>query len=160
MDSLSKVAGSLGELLGVRERAQRLVQSFTTRMRNVSARMGTRKPVRAMFLSTLGPDLQGGTRGTSYHDILIAAGLDDVAAKTYHDWPAYSAEQVLALAPDIVVTREGFAAGICKYPGMDHVPACRGNGHIVELAGELLDEPGMAMLEAAEELYALVYGTP
>jgi iron complex transport system substrate-binding protein len=113
-----------------------------------------------MFLSTLGPDLQGGTRGTSYHDILIAAGLDDVAATKYRDWPAYSAEQVLDLAPDMVVTRAGFAVGICKYPGMDHVPACRGNGRIVELAGELLDEPGIAMLDAAEELFTLVYGTP
>ena len=159
-DSLSRVAWNLGELLGASERAERFVQSFTTRMHSVSARMGTRKPVRAMFLSTLGPDLQGGTRGTSYHDILVAAGLDDVAAEQYRDWPAYSAEQVLALAPDIFVTREGFAAGICKYPGMDHVPACRGKGRIVELPGELLDEPGIAMLDAAEELFALVYETP
>jgi iron complex transport system substrate-binding protein len=158
--SLSYVALGLGELLGVPERAQRLVQDFTNRLRRVSADLGTRMPIRAMYLSTLGPDLQGGTRGTSYHDILVAAGLVDVAATNYRDWPAYAAEQVLALAPEIIVTRQGFAAGICKYPGMDHAPPCRGQGRIVELPGELLDEPGLAMLEAAETLYELVYGRP
>ena len=156
--SLSYVALSLGELLGVPERAQRLMQDFSRRMHRVSARLEAKKPIRAMYLSTLGPDLQGGTRGTSYHDILVAAGLTDVAAESYRDWPAYVAEQVLALSPELIVTREGFAAGICKYPGMDHAPACRGEGRIVELPGELLDEPGLAMLEAAEMLFDLVYG--
>jgi iron complex transport system substrate-binding protein len=158
--SLSYVALGLGELLGVPERAQRLMQDFTHRLRRVSVDLGTRKPIRAIYLSTLGPDLQGGTRGTSYHDILVAAGLVDAAAAEYRDWPAYAAEQVLALAPEIIVTREGFADGICKYPGMDHAPPCRGQGRIVELPGELLDEPGLAMLEAAEMLFALVYSGP
>jgi iron complex transport system substrate-binding protein len=156
--SLSYVALGLGELLGVPERAQRLMRDFSFRMRRVSARLGAQEPKRAMYLTTLGPDLQGGTRGTSYHDILVAAGLVDIAAKDYRDWPAYSAEQVLALAPEIIVTREGFASGVCKYPGMDHAPPCHGQGRIVELPGELLDEPGLAMLEAAETLFSLVYG--
>jgi iron complex transport system substrate-binding protein len=156
--SLSYVALSLGELLGSPERAQRLMQDFSRRMRKVSDGLGERKRIRALYLSTLGPDLQGGTRGTSYHDIMVAAGLDDAAAARYRDWPAYAAEQVLALAPELIITREGFSAGICKYPGMDHTPPCRGQGRIVELPGELLDEPGLAMLEAAELLFDLVYG--
>lgn len=158
--SLSYVALGLGELLEVPERAQRLMQEFKNRLRRLKSDLGSRTPIRAMYLSTLGPDLQGGTRGTSYHDILVAAGLIDAAAASYRDWPAYAAEQVLALAPEIIVTREGFAEGICKYPGMDHAPPCRGQGRIVELPGELLDEPGLAMLEAAETLFALVYGGP
>jgi iron complex transport system substrate-binding protein len=156
--SLAYVALGLGELLEAPGRARLLMRGFANRMRGVSAGLGPRKPIRAMYLSTLGPDLQGGTRGTSYHDILLAAGLIDVAAEIYRDWPVYAAEQVLALAPEIIVTREGFAEGICKYPGMDHAPPCRGQGRIVELPGELLDEPGLAMLEAAEMLFSLVYG--
>ncbi len=68
--------------------------------------------------------------------------------------------QVLALAPEIIVTREGSAERVCKYPGMVHAPPCHGQGRIVELPGELLDEPGLAMLEAAETLYNLVYSAP
>ena len=102
--------------------------------------------------------IRRGAVGTSYHDIMAAAGLVDVAAERYRDWPAYSAEQVLELDPEIIVTRAGVAAGICKYPGMDHIDPCRGKGRIIELPGELLDEPGLAMLEAAEELFVLAYG--
>jgi iron complex transport system substrate-binding protein len=158
--SLAFVVSSLGVLLGVPERAERLLASFTSRMRALPVSLGRRPPRRALFLSTLGPDLQGGTAGTSYHDILVAAGLVDAAAERYRDWPAYSSEQVLALQPEIVVTRRGYAAAICRYPGMDHVGPCRGQGRIVELDGELLDEPGLAMLEAAEDLFAAVYRTP
>jgi len=156
--SLAEVVSGLGLLLGNAERGERLLRGFDSRMRALRSRLGTRSPLRALFVSTLGPDLQGGTRGTSYHDIMVAAGLLDVAAESYRDWPAYSAEQVLALAPEIIVTRQGFSAGICGFPGMDHIGPCRGEGRIVELDGELLDEPGLAMLEAAEELFDLAYG--
>jgi hypothetical protein len=40
---------------------------------------------------------------------------------------------------------------------MEHLLGCRGEGAIVELPGELLDEPGPAMLDAAERLFSLVY---
>jgi iron complex transport system substrate-binding protein len=157
--SLAHVALSLGELLGEPERARRFIDSLEGRMKRASAGLGSRPHKRAVFLSILGPDLQCGTRGTSYHDIMVAAGLEDVAARDYHGWPALSAEQVLALAPDIVVTRAGAAERVCRYPGMEHLAPCRGEGRIVELPGELLDEPGPSMLDAAELLFALVYGS-
>jgi iron complex transport system substrate-binding protein len=156
--SFAFVVSSLGVLLDVPERAGRLLASFTSRMRALPTSLGGRVPRRGLFLSTLGPDLQGGTIGTSYHDILVAAGLVDVAAARYRDWPAYSPEQVLDLQPEVVVTRRGYSAAICRYPGMDHIGPCQGQGAIVELDGELLDEPGLAMLEAAEELFAAIYG--
>jgi iron complex transport system substrate-binding protein len=159
-NSLSYVALSLGELLGVPERARLLIQGFSRRMRALAAHRDPAKAKRALFLSILGPDLQGGTRGTSYHDIMAAAGLVDVAAAQYQGWPAYSAEQVLALAPELIVTREGHAARICAHHGMSLLAPCRGQGRIVELLGELLDEPGLAMLDAAEELSARVNENP
>lgn len=158
MQSLIHTASSLGELLGEAERAQRFVGSFETRMREVSAPLAAQRRKTGLFLSILGPDLQAGTRGTSYHDIMLAAGLTDVAERDYQGWPALSAEQVLALAPEIIVTREGAADRVCKYPGMEHLRSCREGGAIVELPGELLDEPGPAMLDAAEMLFAMVYG--
>lgn len=155
--SFSAVASSVGLLLGVPERAERLRESFASRMRALAARhAGARRP-RALYLSTLGPDLLGGTVGTSYHDIMRAAGLDDVAAGRYRDWPAFAPEQVLELAPELVVTRAGSAERVCAFPGMSHIGPCRGEGRMVELDGELLDEPGLGMLEAAEELARLVH---
>jgi iron complex transport system substrate-binding protein len=156
--SFARTALVLGELVGAPKRAQRLLAGFTTRLHKVSVSIPATARKRALYLSILGPDLQGGTRGTSYHDIMSAAGLVDVAAETYRDWPAYSAEQVLGLAPDLIITRAGYAANVCRFPGMDHLPACQAEGRIIELPGELLDEPGLAMLEAAELLFARAYG--
>jgi iron complex transport system substrate-binding protein len=156
--SFDGVVTAVGLLLGVPERAERLRTSFASRMEALALAHRSPRPPRALFLSSLGPDLLGGTVGTSYHDIMIAAGLADVAADRYRDWPAYAPEQVLALAPDLIVTRGGQADRICAYPGMDHLGPCRGRGRIVTLDAELLDEPGLGMLEAAEELAAAVGG--
>jgi iron complex transport system substrate-binding protein len=156
-ESLVHTASSLGELLGQPERARSFVESFERRMKHVATSLGAQPRKTGMFLSILGPDLQAGARGTSYHDIMVAAGLRDVAERDYQGWPALSAEQVLALAPEIIVTRAGSADRVCKYPGMEHLLGCRGEGAIVELPGELLDEPGPAMLDAAELLFSLVY---
>jgi iron complex transport system substrate-binding protein len=156
--SFTRTVKKLGDLLGVPERAHRLLSGFTDRFHKISASLPKANRRRALFLTILGPDLQGGTVGTSYHDIMVAAGLVDVAADGYRDWPSYDAEQVLALAPDLIVTRQGFAGNVCGFPGMDRLAPCRGPGRIVEVSGELLDEPGLAMLEAAEDLFAQVYG--
>ena len=109
-----------------------------------------------------GGHLYGGTAGTSFHDVLVSAGLDDVAARNHRDWPAYASEDVLALDPEIIVTNRGLALGICRHPGFDRLRACqeaaeRRDPSIVELDSALLGDPGLPMLDAAEAIYRAVY---
>lgn len=160
VDSLSRAALAIGELLGAPERARHFVDGFTRRMRNVSANRPPGPRKRAVFLSLLGPTLMVGAADTPYHDILTAAGLEDAAAARYRGWPALSAEQVLALDPEIVVTREDARQSLCDYPGMNMLGPCRGKGRIVALPGDLLDEAGPGMLDTAELLYARAYDQP
>jgi len=56
---------------------------------------------------------------------------------------------VLSLGPKVIVTREGMAASLCRQPGIEQAPACGPNGSIVELPGNLLDDPGASIVEAA-----------
>jgi hypothetical protein len=49
------------------------------------------------------------------------------------------------------------SAAVCAFPGADHLAACHEPDRIIELPAELLDEPGPAMLEAAEAIYRRVY---
>lgn len=157
VDSLVRVAKELAELLGAPERGQEFARGFARRMQNVAAGLtGPRKS--ALFLTNIGTQIQGGTTGTSLHDILIAAGLTDVAAPRYRDWPSYSSEQLLELSPDVIVTKQGMATAVCTFPGADRLPACAQPGRIIEIPGDLVDEPGPAMLEAAEEIHRQVYG--
>lgn len=148
----------IATLLGRPEAGQRLATSFERRLARVAADVPAQHRPRAIYLSVYGTKLYGGTRGTSYHDVLTAAGLQDVAADAREGWPELDAETVLSLNPEILVTRRGMRAAICGYPGMGALAACQRPGHVVAVTDFLIDDPGMPMLEAAEEVYQAVYG--
>jgi iron complex transport system substrate-binding protein len=158
VSSLVSAAKTLGELLGQPERGQNFARSFVQRMNSVASGLAGRPRKTAIFLSMIGNQVQGGTTGTALHDVLTAGGLLDVAAARYRDWPAYSAEQLLDLAPDLIVTKQGMSAAVCAFPGADRLAPCHEPDRIIELPAELLDEPGPALLEAAEAIYRRVYG--
>ena len=80
-----------------------------------------------------------------------------MAAERYRDWPQYRAEEVVALDPDLVVTKDGMAAAVCAHPGLARSVPAGTPGRILTLPGGLLDDPGVAMLDAAELLFAKAY---
>jgi iron complex transport system substrate-binding protein len=113
----------------------------------------------AIYVSVYGDRLYGGTVGTNYHDILTHAGLDDVAAARFRDWPQYDAEELLALNPELFVTKPGMRRLLCAQPGLDRLRACQASdgAGFIELPGTLLDDPGPEMLEATEAVFAAAY---
>ncbi len=147
----------VGELLGAGERGRRFGQAIRDRMRRVALPLGARPRRRALYLWSLGGKLYGGTRGTNFHDVLVHAGLVDVAAAHHVGWPEYRSEQVVALDPEVIVTRDGLAETICGHPGLKALTACRRPGQVLTLPGGLIEEPGAAMLDAAELLFAKAY---
>jgi iron complex transport system substrate-binding protein len=159
LDTLLPNIRTIGTLIGADERAEALARTFARRMRAVAADVPVERRPRALYLSAYGKQLYGGARGTSYHDVLEHAGLHDLAAERYEGWPAFDPEQVLAFDPDVLVTKRGMARELCAAPGLSALRACRGEARIIELEAELIDDPGLPMLEAAEELRTRVHGT-
>lgn len=145
-------------LLGHPERGQRLAAAWQRRFAAVDDALAAPRK-RAIYVATYGGKLFGGTRGTSYGDVLVAAGLIDVAAVAYDGWPQYDAEQLLHLDPALVVTKPGMGAELCRVPGLDRLRSCREPGGFVEVEGALLDDPGLPMLDAAEQIFAAAYPT-
>jgi iron complex transport system substrate-binding protein len=156
VSSMVPIAYWIGELLGQPARAERFVQGFQRRFHGLSASLGARPRRTALYVAAIGPNLYGGTIGTSYHDVLVAAGLVDVAAGRFSDWPQYTAEQLIQLDPELVVTKEGMGNGLCLHPGLERLRACT-PGRVLELPPGLIDDPGPAMLEAAELLFQKAY---
>ena len=113
----------------------------------------------AIYLSVYGDRLFGGARGTSYHDVLEAAGLRDAAADDYQGWPQYTVEALLGLDPERIVTRAGMREAICRHAGLDGLRACRDAAGVIEVDGDLLDAPGPGMLEAAEAVYEAAHAS-
>lgn len=158
LETLQRNIEQIGALVGNPEGARRLSTHLRRGLDAVAAGLGDGPRPRALYLSIYGPKLFGGTRGTSYHDVLTAAGLVDAAAKTHSGWPELSAEEVLSIDPDLIVTKRGMGPAICRFPGLATLRACKRAGAIVGVTPILIDDPGPAVLESAQELFELVHG--
>jgi iron complex transport system substrate-binding protein len=160
MRGMSTLPGNIRQLawlLGEPQRGLDYAHAFERRMAAVARGLAPERRKRALYVSVYGDKLYGGTRGTSYHDVLEAAGLIDVAAARYRDWPAYSSEELLVLDPELLVTAEGMGPALCRHAGLERLRACTQQGGIVELAPHLTQSAGPPMLDAAEQLYERVY---
>ncbi|WP_437877299.1 ABC transporter substrate-binding protein [Sorangium sp. So ce513] len=153
-------AHEVAALVGHPERGRRLAAALVQGMAAVAADIQPPQRRRGMYLSGYGGRLFGGTAGTSYNDVLTSAGLIDAAAAAHRDWPEYTAEQVLTLDPDVLVTNTGMRKILCAQAGLERLRACSAPGGVVELDDALLGDPGPAMLEAAQTVRSAVYGAP
>ena len=146
----------IGALVGEPERAEHLATTYARRMRRVSA--GTSARVRGMYLGPVSNVLYGGARGTSYFDVLDAAGIDDVATvAVYVGLPAYSPEEVLTLAPPWIVAPASGVEAICDHAALRELEACR-EGRVIGIDDDVIGDPGLAMLDAAEAVFEAVHG--
>jgi iron complex transport system substrate-binding protein len=149
---------ALASLLGDRSRGERLWQRFSRRFQAIANDVPTSQRKRAIYLAFYAGKLFGGTRGTSYHDVLNAAGLDDIAAEHYRDWPQYDPEQLLALDPPCIVTGEGMAQALCENRWYALLQACRDRRRgMIEMPNTLMGDSGLLMLDAAETLHDRAY---
>ena len=135
-------------LCGARDRGQTYRDRWRGRLARVAD--GRAPSERALYLTIYGDRLYGGAEGTSYHDVIEAAGLADAASGRYEGWPQYAIEQVLELDPDLIVTRPEMGRRICR-GALSTLRACRDDA-IIELDETLLDDPGPGILDAAEAL--------
>jgi iron complex transport system substrate-binding protein len=151
---------AIGLLIGQAERARAYAHALEARMTRLARDVPESKRPRAAYLAVYADKLYGGAARTSYHDVLVHAGLIDAAAQAgLSGWPELTAEQVLSLRPEVLLTKPGMGAVLCRHAGLSELRPCRGTGRLIELDGVLLDDPGPAMLEATEALYEAVWGT-
>ncbi len=159
--TLERTAIEVSALLNNEDLGRRWAASFARRLDAVaSALPATAKRKRAVWLMPIMDKLYGGTKGTSYHDVLTSAGLIDAAAERYRDWPDYAPEHLIAMDPDVLIVASDKAAVLRRMPGLAGLRAVRDPDGIIEIPSDLADVPGPPMLEAAEELFARAYGRP
>ncbi|MEM1415572.1 MAG: ABC transporter substrate-binding protein [Myxococcota bacterium] len=149
----------LAALVGEPERGEALATRWLRRFRTVAADVPPATRLRGAYVGIFGDKLYGGTSGSSYGDVLAAAGVRDVAAEAgLEGWPEYTSEQLLALDPPVLVVPAGRREALCRHVGLDALQACGGEGRIVEVDEALLGDPGLGMLDAAEAIRDALYG--
>lgn len=148
----------LAAVLGVPERGKELADELERELAEVSAGTPEAEKQRGLYVGIHGDRLYGGTSGTSFHDVLVAAGLVDVAAEAgLRGWPAFTNEQLLSLDPPWIITNPGTEQTLCRHPGFRALSACR-TGQVRGIATHLLTDPGMGIARAARAVHAAVYG--
>ena len=149
---------AVAELLGERARGETYSKMWLGRLRRIASGIPEGRRRSGIYLSMYGTKLYGSGRGTSFYDVLRHAGVVDIAAKQYRGWPQYSVEQVLALDPEVIVSRSGMQVAICRTPGLSSLRACRNSGAgFVELPEPLISDAGAGMLRAAELIHEALY---
>jgi ABC-type hemin transport system substrate-binding protein len=104
----------------------------------------------ACYVADYNGSLYGGAQGTNFHELIQAAGYRDLASEHgWKDYPVYHIEDLVVIAPQVVVTARGMGAGLCALPGSERVPALRDH-RIIEIDPDLLMITGIGELEAAE----------
>jgi iron complex transport system substrate-binding protein len=159
IDDLRTSLRQLGALLRQPQRAAAAERDLTRRLTAVARHLPSAGRRGAVYVSVYGGRLFGGTRGSSFHDVLTCAGVRDQAAEAgLTGWPQYDPERLIALGPDLLVTRSGMAAELRAVPGLSSMSALAEPGRVVELPPALVEDPGFGLLPAAEALHAAVYG--
>ncbi|HTV22188.1 MAG TPA: ABC transporter substrate-binding protein [Polyangiaceae bacterium] len=157
VDTFVRNVAQIGWLIGRPDAARELASQFRLRLESISRHLGDGPRRPALYLGIHGSDLFGGTRGSSYHDVLTYAGLRDVAAERFQGWPKYDPETLLTLDPEVVVTQRGMRASLCERAELGRLRACGASGDVIEVDAALLNDAGLGMLDAAERVHQLAY---
>lgn len=157
VESVIAAASSVGALCGRRDAADRLVARFLRSLRDLARDVPNAARKRGLYVATYGDQLFGGTRGSSFGEVLTYAGLVDVAPAELRGWPRYTTEQLLSVDPEVVLTQRGMGQRLCSRPGLSELRACTSGSGLVELDAALLEDPGLGILDAAERLFEAVY---
>jgi iron complex transport system substrate-binding protein len=145
-------------VVGVAARGDHLAERLLTELRAVSADIPEAERKRGLYVGIHGDRLYGGTEGTSFHDVIVAGGVIDVAAEAgFHSWPAFTNEQLLSLDPPWIITNPGTEEALCRHPGLESLEACK-RDQVRSIETDLLTDPGLGMVEAARAVRTAIYG--
>jgi iron complex transport system substrate-binding protein len=150
----------LGRLLNASSQAVHVVQHMQRRIEGVAAKVAAaRQRPRVFFQIGIAPIVSVGSN-TLIHEIILAAGGTNVAAGPT-PYPRYSREQVLAMAPEVLIitsmARQAvFEAVKAEWQRWSDLPAARtGRIHLVD--SDVFDRPGPRLVEGLERLARLIH---
>jgi iron complex transport system substrate-binding protein len=154
LDGVFASVERLGDVLDAREQAARLAASLRAREKAVVDAVAG-KPSPKVFVVVSDTPLITSGKGTFLDDLIRRAGGASISGDEPVEWPQYSAETVVARAPDVIVV-PGFAHGVALEAddlpeALRATPAAR-SGRVVKIDGDLLMRPGPRLVDGLEAL--------
>jgi iron complex transport system substrate-binding protein len=160
LESMLQTIEKIGGILNASAKATTLVEEMRGRVQQVDARVAKidRRP-RVFIQIGISPIISAGSN-TFIHELIVRAGGINVAAgnKAY---PHFSREQVLALAPEVLVITSMSRSGAYEQARADwnrlaDMPAVR-EKRIYTVNSDVFDRPSPRLLDALEILTRLLH---
>lgn len=160
LESMIQTIQKIGSILNASQKANTLVKNMRSRIQQVDALVSRidRRP-RVFIQIGISPIISAGTN-TFIHELVVRAGGINVAAGN-RAYPHFSREQVLALAPDVLIitsmARSGaFEKAKADWNRLSHMPAVR-EKRIYTVNSDVFDRPSPRLLDALEMLTRLLH---
>ena len=160
LESMMQTIQKIGSILDASQKANTLVKDMRSRIQQVDALVSRidRRP-RVFIQIGISPIISAG-RNTFIHELVVRAGGINVAAGN-RAYPHFSREQVLALAPDVLIitsmARSGaFEKAKADWNRLSHMPAVR-EKRIYTVNSDVFDRPSPRLLDALEILTRLLH---
>lgn len=160
IDTVIRSIYDIGELLDAEASAQQLVADMKARMEVIDERIsGISERPTVFFQIGVAPIVSAGS-GTFIHELIERAGGKNAAGK-FEGYPRFSKEEVLALAPDVMVLtsmarQKVFDDVVREWRQWEDLPAVRDDRiHIVD--SDLYDRPSPRLVDGLEQLATLLH---
>src|SRR6056297_299961 len=158
--SVMRTITDIGRLMGVEERAERIVSDMKSRIEKVESKVARAdKRPRVFFQIGISPIVSAGS-DTFIHELIVKAGGRNIAGK-YQSYPKFSREEVLELAPEVLIITsmardEVFERVKAEWEKWHQIPAVADDRvHLVD--SNLYDRPSPRLVDALEELLGLIH---
>lgn len=159
--SLEAIIGSVervGAVTNAQARAAELTRRMRARLEQVSRQIAGKPRPKVFFIVGTEPLITVG-KDAYITDLIKMAGGDSITADVAAEWPAYSAETVIARAPDIIIipgVQHSDNNAMQLPEGLRVTPAARAN-RVFSINGDQILRPGPRVIDALEEMAKLFH---
>ena len=149
----------VGKAVGAEKAANELAASLRADLKALQERLKSATTKPRVFVE-LDETLYTVAPGSFIHPLIEMAGGANIAADSTNPYPQFSAEQVIAKDPEVILLTDaayGVTADQVKArPGWDKIAAVK-NGAVYPMDGDIISRPGPRILDGLKALAALIH---
>lgn len=159
-DDVYQQISLIAEVTGKVEEAQELIADMQSHLEQLQAKAGEIQERRKVFVEVSNDPIFTTGTNTFMHEMLEAIGAQN-AAEEVESWAQFSEEEILALAPDVIITTYGYYIDdpkgiVMSRAGWEEVPAIV-HERIHDVDSDMVTRTGPRVIDGLELLAQAIY---
>jgi iron complex transport system substrate-binding protein len=149
----------VGKAVGLDMPANDMAASMRAELKALQEQVKTAATKPRVFME-LDETLYTVASGSFIHPLIEMAGGANIAADSTNPYPQFSAEQIIAKDPEVIILADAAygvtAEQVKARPGWDAITAVK-NGAVHPIDGDIISRPGPRILEGLKALVSLIH---